>query len=181
MPDVSPLVHLRLDDMAALLRTGVICRLSLARSSGYTHAASIPAIRVTALKQDNRVFGQLIRYAVSGASAASVYSLVYLLVADRLLPPGEAVFAVIPAFLVSLYISFQLHSHWSFAGHGSRDEKVTQRLRFFVVQAAGLIANVMVTYVVTVLLDQPNWVALIPCLTLTPLLTFALQRQWVFS
>jgi putative flippase GtrA len=126
------------------------------------------------------MYSQLMRYAVAGASSAVIYSLVYLLVANRLLPQGEAAFAVVPAFLVSLLASFQLHSRWSFAGHGSRDEKVAQPLRFFLVQTAGLVSNFIMTYIVTKLLMQPNWVALIPSVTLTPILTFALQRYWVF-
>lgn len=126
------------------------------------------------------MYTQLIRYALAGASSAAIYSLIYLFVANRLLPPGEAAFAVVPAFLISLLVSFQLHSRWSFAGHGSRDEKVAQPLRFLLVQSAGLLANFTMTYVVTKLLMQPNWVALVPSLTLTPILTFALQRRWVF-
>jgi putative flippase GtrA len=126
------------------------------------------------------MYAQLGRYFVAGATSAAVYALVYLLVADRFLPPGQAAFAVVPAFLVSLYVSFQLHSRWSFAGHGSRDEKVAQPLRFFAVQAVGLAINFVMTYVVTAVLLAPNWVALVPSLTLTPLLTFALQRYWVF-
>ena len=125
------------------------------------------------------MYTQLGRYAIAGASSAAVYAIVYLLVAN-LLPLGQAAIAVVPAFLVSLGVSFQLHSRWSFAGHGSRDEKVAQPLRFFAVQAVGLAANFAMTYVITAVLLAPNWVALVPSLTLTPLLTFALQRQWVF-
>lgn len=125
------------------------------------------------------MFAQLGRYAVAGATAAAVYALVYLLVAGQL-PAGQAAFAVVPAFLISLFVSFQLHSRWSFAGHGSREEKIAQPLRFLVIQAVGLVTNFVITYVVTAVLLAPNWVALVPSLTLTPLLTFALQRHWVF-
>lgn len=125
------------------------------------------------------MYAQLGRYAIAGGGAAGVYAVVYLLVAN-LLPAGQAALAVVPAFLVSLAVSFHLHSRWSFAGHGSRDEKVAQPLRFFAVQAVGLATNFAITYVITAVLLAPNWVALVPTLTLTPLLTFALQRQWVF-
>lgn len=126
------------------------------------------------------MFAQLGRYAVSGATAAAVYALVFLLVAEWILPDRQAAFAVLPAFLVSLYVSFRMHSRWSFAGHGSRDEKIAQPLRFLVVQGVGLLINFILTWVITGVLKAPNWVALVPCLTLTPLICFALQRQWVF-
>jgi putative flippase GtrA len=126
------------------------------------------------------MYAQFARYIIAGAIAAAIYAVVYLIVANQLLPPGGAVFAVVPAFGISLVASFLLHSRWSFAGHGSRDEKVTQPLRFLLVQATGLVTNMAITYAVTQLLMAPNWVALVPSLTLTPLLTFALQRRWVF-
>ena len=125
------------------------------------------------------MYAQLIRYAVAGSGAAAVYSSVYLVIAN-LLSPGQAAIAVVPAFLTSLLVSFILHSRWSFSGHGHRDEKVMQPLRFTLVQTAGLLLNLVITYVVTQVLLAPNWVALIPSLMLTPLATFALQRYWVF-
>ncbi|MBC7521012.1 MAG: GtrA family protein [Sandarakinorhabdus sp.] len=124
------------------------------------------------------MYAQFARYIVAGAIAAAIYAVVYLVTANQLLPPGGAVFAVVPAFGISLVACFLLHSRWSFAGHGSGDEKVTQPLRFLVVQATGLFANLDVTYIATRLLLAPNWMALVPSLTLTPLLAFALQRRW---
>lgn len=142
---------------------------------GYEAVGGVPPVT----QETRAMYSQLARYAVAGAGAAAIYSLVYLVVAGWL-PPGQAIVAVVPAFLISLVVSFQLHSRWSFGGHGSRSATINQPFRFFVVQTAGLLANFAMTYAVTNLLKQPNWVALIPCLTVTPLLTFAMQRSWVF-
>lgn len=126
------------------------------------------------------VIGQLIKYAFAGAGAVVIYSAAYLLFADHLFPRGYATVAVVPAFLISLSASFLLHSRWTFDGHGRRGGAI-QSVRFVLVQACGLLLNALFTYIVTIRLGGANWQALIPCLTFTPLVTFALQRAWVFG
>ncbi|HEX7852398.1 MAG TPA: GtrA family protein [Sphingobium sp.] len=125
--------------------------------------------------------GQLFRYAIAGGGAAALYAVTYILFANMLLPHGYAVAAVVPAFFLSLTASFLLHSRWSFAGHGAREKGVGQPLRFTLVQMGGLGLNATFTWLVTAVLGGANWMALIPCLILTPLATFAVQRVWVFS
>jgi putative flippase GtrA len=127
------------------------------------------------------VVRQLAKYAVAGAAAAAIYAGCYLLIADHVLPPGYATLAVVPAFLISLSASFVLHSWWTFGGHGTRTRGVRQVVRFVAVQSLGLGLNAALTYVVAGPLGGANWQALIPCLTITPLVTFAAQRAWVFA
>ena len=50
-----------------------------------------------------------------------------------------------------------------------------------VVQGFGLALNALFTWIVTGLMHQQPWVALIPVVTITPIATFALNRQWVFG
>ena len=124
---------------------------------------------------------QFVRYIVAGAGAATIYSIVYLLFASFVFAKGYAVFAVAPAFLISLAASFLLHSRWTFRAHGSGAKGFGRPLRFTIVQASGLGLNSLFTYVVTVPLGGANWVALIPCVTITPVVTFVAQRLWVFA
>ncbi|MDQ1228832.1 hypothetical protein [Sphingomonas sp. SORGH_AS_0879] len=49
------------------------------------------------------------------------------------------------------------------------------------VQGFGLALNALFTWIATGLLHQQPWVALIPVVTITPIATFALNRQWVFG
>jgi len=126
------------------------------------------------------LFPQILRYAIAGAGAAALYGVTYLLFADHVFPPGYATVAVIPAFFLSLTVSFVVHSRWTFSGYGSRTGGAGQPLRFALVQLGGLALNAALTFAVTHGLGGANWMALIPCLTLTPLATFAVQRLWVF-
>jgi putative flippase GtrA len=126
------------------------------------------------------VLGQLVRFGVAGAISTVIYSAVYLPLA-YLLPKGLAVLAVPPAFLVAVFCGFFLHSAWSFKGHGTRDSSGRQHLKFLVVQGFGLLLNALFTWVITGPFHGPNWLPLIPVVLVTPVATFALNRQWVFA
>jgi putative flippase GtrA len=127
------------------------------------------------------VLGQLVRFGIAGGLSTLVYSAVYLPLATYVLPHEWAVAAVPPAFLVAVVFGFFLHSAWSFRGHGTRDAGRAQPLKFFTVQLFGLVLNAGFTWVCTAALGWPTWSPLIPIVTVTPLATFALNRQWVFG
>lgn len=127
------------------------------------------------------VLGQLIRFGIAGGISTVIYSAVYLPLAYFVLPKSWAVAAVPPAFLVAVTCGFFLHSFWSFKGHGSRDSSGRQHLKFLVVQGFGLLLNAAFTWVITGPLHGPQWLPLIPIVLITPLATFALNRQWVFG
>ena len=130
------------------------------------------------LNLQHETVGQLVRFAVVGFSLAGVYSVIYWVLATYVMPP---VAAVVIAFLVSVSIGFVAHSRWSFRGHGTRDRSGRQHGKFLIVQGFGLALNALFTWVLTGPLHQPNWVPLIPVVIVTPLATFALNRQWVFA
>ncbi len=127
------------------------------------------------------LLGQLIRYGFAGAASALIYSAIYLALAYLVLPEGYAAAAVPPAFLATVGFGYVAHSEWSFRGHGARDHGRRRRLRFLIVQGGGMALNAAFTWILTVPLHQPSWLALIPCGVVTPLVTFRLQRRWVFG
>ena len=122
---------------------------------------------------------QVARFGMAGGLSACIYSAVYLVSARAFTRPWAAL-AVLPAFIAATLCGFFLHSLWSFKGHGSRDASGRQHFRYVVVQGAGLVLNVTFTWLVTNSLKAPASAALLPCVILTPMATFMLQRQWVF-
>ena len=130
---------------------------------------------------EDGMLGQLVRFGVAGVISTVIYSAVYLPLASYVLPPRWAVLAVPPAFLVAVTAGYFLHSAWSFRGHGVREAGARQPAKFLAVQGFGLLLNALFTWIATGLLHQPAWVALIPVVTITPVATFALNRQWVFG
>lgn len=127
------------------------------------------------------LLGQMLRYGFAGGLATLVYSSVYLPLAWWVFPNSEAVFAVPFAFVTALCAGFFLHSQWSFAGYGTRENSGRQHAKFLAAHCLGLALNMAFTWLLTAWLGAPAWAPLLPSVTVTPLVTFVLQRQWVFA
>lgn len=131
----------------------------------------------TRLNFPSETVGQLVRFAIVGFALAAVYSAIYWYLATYVMAP---VLAVVIAFLVSVSIGFVLHSRWSFRGHG-REEDRRLKVKFLLVQLSGFLMNEAFTWVLTgPLVHGPTWWPLVPAIFVTPLATFALNRQLVF-
>ena len=125
------------------------------------------------------ILGQLVRFGLVGGFVTGLYAVVYSPLAKfHVVSPQIANFC---GYIAAMLTGYVLHSRWSFRGHGSRDSSGKQHLKFLVVQGFGLALNALFTWIVTGLLHQQPWVALIPVVTITPIATFALNRQWVFG
>ena len=133
------------------------------------------------------MLGQLIRFGVTGLAVTAFYSAVYWPIAtygDRLVHLGRGavwpLIAVVVAFLLATAVGKVAHSRVSFRGHGSRTKRTAHR--FFVVQLFGFALNALFTWVLTgPLVHGPTWWPLVPAVLVTPLVTFGLQRNWVFA
>jgi len=130
----------------------------------------------TKLNLSNEAFGQLVRFAMVGFSLAGVYSGIYWYLATYVMAP---MLAVIVAFLVAVSIGFVLHSRWSFRGHGKREDRA-MKFKFLAVQGSGFLLNEAFTWFLTGPMRGPTWWPLLPAIFITPLATFALNRQLVF-
>ncbi len=128
------------------------------------------------LNLQHETVGQLVRFAIVGFSLAGVYSVIYWVFATYVMPP---VAAVVIAFLVSVSIGFVAHSRWSFRGHGAEEDH-RLKIKFLLVQSSGFVLNEIFTWVLTGPMHGPTWWPLVPAIFVTPLATFALNRQLVF-
>ena len=134
--------------------------------------------RAVALKS---LFGQVIRFGLVGGFVTGLYVLVYSPLASLELASPQI--ANLAGYFVAMVTGYVLHSRWSFRGHGSRDNAARTTGRFFVVSLISLALNALFVFVLTdsLMLDGPWWWPLIPILFVTPLVTFTLNRQWVFG
>jgi putative flippase GtrA len=66
---------------------------------------------------DSVLFGQLVRYALTGGLASGVNISVYWLLAARGMDPNLA-WAI--GFAAAVLVGYVVHSRWSFRGHGKR-------------------------------------------------------------
>jgi putative flippase GtrA len=133
------------------------------------------------LVRTNPMFGQLVRFAISGGITTGLYAIVYSPLAKfGVLTPSGANLA---GYFVAMITGYFLHSRWSFRGHGERGNVARTGSRFFIVSLVSLGLNSLFVWVLTEdsLLNGPWWWPLIPILFVTPLITFALNRIWVFG
>jgi putative flippase GtrA len=131
----------------------------------------------TRLNVSNETFRQLVRFALVGFFIAGIYSAIYWYLTVYVMP---AMAAVVIAFLVAVTIGFVLHSRWSFRGHGKREDR-RMKIKFLLVQTSGFFLNEAFTWLLINRLHGPWWWPLIPAIFVTPLVTYLLNREWVFG
>lgn len=127
----------------------------------------------------NTVFGQLVRYAITGGGVTLLGAAIYTgLVLSSAIHPQLAMFA---AYVVCVMVGYVLHSRWSFRGHGNRDNPGKTTTRFFIASIISYALNAFWTWLCTAGLGLPEWTPVLPLLFVTPLAMFALNRNWVFG
>ena len=125
------------------------------------------------------LLGQLIRFGMVGGFVTALGVAAYWVPATFF---GVApLLANLLGYAVAVAFGYVLHSRVSFRGHGSRDNIARRTGRFFVVSLVSLGLNSLFVGVLTGPLDGPTWWPVIPMLFVTPLVTFYLNRQWVFG
>lgn len=139
------------------------------------------------------VFWQLVRFGIAGGLATVIYTVIYWPIATyghRLVHAGANVrggaewplVGNVLGYVGAVVSGYFLHSRWSFRGHGSRDDEVATSSRFFVVSLVSFALNTAFVWVLTgPLFHGATWWPLVPILFVTPLVTFALNRFWVFK
>ena len=125
------------------------------------------------------LLGQIFRFALVGGFVTAISVVVYWVPATFM---GVApLLANLLAYAVAVALGFVLHGSVSFRGHGSRDNPARRTGRFFVVSLVSLGLNSVFVWLLTGILDGPTWWPVVPMLFVTPLVTFNLNRRWVFG
>ncbi|HEV2867485.1 MAG TPA: GtrA family protein [Allosphingosinicella sp.] len=123
--------------------------------------------------------GQLIRFGLTGGLLTVLVAGGYWVVATFF--GVEPMLSLTLNFLFFTGLGYVLHSRFSFRGHGSRDRAAARAARFFTVNVIGFVSNQFFVWLLVKQMHGPTWWPVIPILFVTPLLTFALNRHWVFA
>jgi putative flippase GtrA len=127
----------------------------------------------------SELLAQAVRFALTGGLLTVLVAAGYWLLAT---PFGvEPLLSMTINYLVFTGLGYLLHSRWSFRGHGSRDRQGVRTARFFTVNTIGFLTNQFFVWLLVKQLDGPTWWPVIPIIFVTPILTFALNRKWVFG
>ena len=130
-------------------------------------------------KQHRELLGQVIRFGLTGGVLTVLVAGGYWVLATPF--HVEPMTAMTIAFLVATGIGYLLHSKFSFRGHGSRDRSATRTLRFFTVNVLGFLSNQFFIWLLVKQLHGPTWWPIPFIIFVTPILTFTLNRKWVFA
>lgn len=138
------------------------------------------------------MLAQLVRFGITGVGVTLFYAAVYWPIATyghglvslggRQGRGGAAwpLIAGVIAFGAATAVGKVAHSRISFKGHGGRSARTAHR--FLVVQLLGFGMNQAFIWLLTgPLVHGPTWWPLVPAVFVTPLVTFGLQRNWVFA
>ena len=133
---------------------------------------------LTALHPERRrLLGQLIRFIISGALVTALGVGVYALVA--LVLRWHPQLGNFLAYVVAVATGYVMHSKWSFRGHGT-DRTHGTKVRFAIVSIISYVLNTFWVWLLFTQLELGRAAPILPMLFVTPIVTFALNRQWVF-
>lgn len=133
---------------------------------------------ISTLSPERRtVIGQLARFVVSGAFVTALGVGVYAFVA--LVLRWHPQLGNFLAYVVAVATGYFMHSQWSFRGHGSERTHAT-RLRFAIVSVISYALNSFWVWLLFTQLHLGRAAPILPMLFVTPIVTFTLNRQWVF-
>ena len=122
---------------------------------------------------------QLVRYGLAGLAITLAAAGSYWAITDLLHIDPMASYGIV--FLVFSGISYFTHGEFSFRGHGGRDRHHIRMGRFFAINVLGFLVNQAFIWLLVKQLGGPTWWPTIPMVFLTPLLTFALHRRFVYA
>ena len=132
-------------------------------------------------RTDNKrqIFWQIIRFGIVGLALTLCVAAAYWAVADML--HVDPMISMTLVYLAFTGIGFILHSRVSFRGHGQRDRVHVRSIRFLMTNGLGFISNQFFVWLLVKQLGGPTWWPVIPIIFVTPILTFTLNRRWVFG
>ncbi|WP_324805830.1 GtrA family protein [Sphingomonas sp. LY29] len=125
------------------------------------------------------VLVQMIRYALAGFAITVLVAASYWAITEFFGLDPMISFTIV--FLFFSAVSYVTHGLFSFQGHGTRDRHHVRLGRFLLVNVLGYLVNQGFIWLLVKQLDGPTWWPTLPMLFVTPLLTFALHRRFVYS
>ena len=125
------------------------------------------------------VAGQLLRYGIAGGVITLAVAASYWAIAEY--GGIDPMVSLTIVFIFFSAVSYFTHGAFSFKGHGSRDNPHIRGLRFFAVNILGFLLNQLFVWTLVKQLGGPTWWPTVPMVLVTPLITFALHRRYVYA
>ena len=121
---------------------------------------------------------QIIRYAIAGGAITVGVASSYWALAE--LGGVDPMVSLAVVFVFFSAVGYFVHGAFSFQGHGERDRPHVRGMRFMTVNVLGFLVNQFFVWILVKQLGGPTWWPTIPIIFVTPFLTFALHRRYVY-
>lgn len=125
----------------------------------------------------NEAFAQLVRFAAAGLGVTAFSAAIYLVYAVLL--HVEPILANMVSHFCGVAAGYTVHSRWSFRGASHQSPASLGKFAF--VSGIALLLNSTWVWIATGLMHGPAWAPVPAMLFVTPLVSFALNRYWVFA
>ncbi len=122
---------------------------------------------------------QLIRYGLAGGIITLLVAASYWAIAEFL--HVDPMVSLTIVFLFFSAVSYFTHGAFTFKGHGERDRQHVRATRFLAVNILGFALNQLFVWTLVKQMHGPTWWPTVPMIFVTPLVTFALHRKYVYS
>ena len=122
---------------------------------------------------------QMLRYAVAGGVITVAVAAAYWAIAEY--GGVDPMVSLAVVFLFFSGISYLVHGAYSFKDHGARDRHHVRGVRFVAINLLGFALNQFFVWYLVKHLGGPTWWPTLPMIFVTPLLTFALHRRFVYA
>lgn len=122
---------------------------------------------------------QMLRYALAGGAITVAVAAAYWAIAEY--GGVDPMVSLAVVFLFFSGISYIVHGAYSFKDHGARDRHHVRGVRFVAINLLGFALNQFFVWYLVKHLGGPTWWPTLPMIFVTPLLTFALHRRFVYA
>jgi putative flippase GtrA len=125
------------------------------------------------------VFWQVLRFGISGLALTALVSAVYYfqVTYTSIAPAIALTLATVGASVIGYFV----HANFSFRAHGMRDNPSRRFVRFLVTNGLGYLLNLAFVFALIDLMGLPEWTPVIGFCLVTPMVSFLLNRHWVFK
>lgn len=129
--------------------------------------------------QLNQAHKQFIRFVVAGGFVTFLSAAIYWLLTHQDIANPVTANAI--AHMTGLVVAYFIHGLWSFAGHGTAIYDPAAITKFATVSLTGFALNNLWIWLTTTLAGGPDWAPIPLMVSVTPVVSFLLNRFWVFQ
>jgi len=133
---------------------------------------------IDSLDPDRRaMLAQLVRFGITGAFVTALGVVVYAFVVTAL--NWHPQIGNVLAYVTAMATGYVMHSSWSFRDHGGERTRGT-KVKFLLVSLISYALNAFWVWLLYSYFGLGRLAPIVPMLFVTPMVTFVLNRQWVF-